>query len=69
MAIDIAQKNRLCFEIMKLTFQLDLLISQAPLGLKFNMTAAQLATYNAIDTQKAAMMAELFHLMQLDRDI
>ena len=54
---------------MKLTFQLEQLISQAPLGLKFNMTAAQLTTYNAMETKKTAMMAEVFHLMQLDRDI
>jgi hypothetical protein len=54
---------------MKFTFQLEQLISQAPHGLKFNMTAAQLATYNTMETQKNAMMAELCNLMQLDRDI
>jgi hypothetical protein len=54
---------------MRLTFHLEQLISQAPSGLKFNMTAAQLATYNALETQKNAMMAELYNLMQLDRDI
>jgi len=54
---------------MKLTFKLEQLISQAPHGLKFNMTNAQLATYNTLGTQKTTMMAELCNLMQLDRDI
>ncbi|CAF1028929.1 unnamed protein product, partial [Didymodactylos carnosus] len=69
MAIDTAQKNRLCFEIMKLTFRIEQLVSQAPNGLKFNMTVAQLAMYNTLEGQKNAMMAELYNLMQLDRDI
>ena len=54
---------------MKLTFQLKQLISQTPSGLKASMTAAQLATYNAKEAEKDAMMLELFVLMQHDHDI
>ena len=54
---------------MKLTYQLQQLISQTPNGLKVNMTAAQLTTYNTKEAEKEAMTQELWDLMQLDRDI
>lgn len=54
---------------MKLTFKLEQLISQAPNGHKFNMTIAQKTTYDALMARKDSMMAELYNLMQLDRDI
>ena len=63
------QKNRLCFEIMVSIFRLQRLIQQAPAGLKSNMTPAQINTYNAVETEKDNMIAELYTLMQLDRDI
>jgi hypothetical protein len=37
---------------MILTYRLEKLISQAPQGLKFNMTAGQLATYNTMEAGK-----------------
>ncbi|UJR07536.1 hypothetical protein I4U23_011824 [Adineta vaga] len=65
----IAIKNRLCFEIMVLTYRMDKLISQAPQGIAHLMTPAQLTQYNALNGQKQAMSAELYNLMLLDRDI
>ncbi len=54
---------------MILTYRLEQLISQAPQSLKYNMTAGQLATYNTMEAEKNSTMVELFHLMQIDRDI
>lgn len=62
-------KNRRSFEIMKLTFKLEHLISQAPLGMKFSMTPAQQVTFNTLAAEKDALTAESYNLMIVDRDI
>jgi hypothetical protein len=63
------QKNRLAMEIMRLTFQMDLLVGQALNGVVHNLTHAQFALYTNMGIQKAELVAELFVLMTNDRDI
>jgi hypothetical protein len=56
-------------EIMRLTFQMDLLVSQAPNGVLHNMNPTQFIEYTNKGISKQGLVAELFALMMNDHDL
>ncbi|CAF1432252.1 unnamed protein product, partial [Rotaria sordida] len=54
------QKNRLALEIMRLTFQMELLVAQAPDGMLYSLPPAELNTYTNMGQLKAELVTELY---------
>ena len=56
-------------EIMRLTFQMELMVGQAPNGVLHNLTPAQFMEYTNKGISKQGLVAELFVLMTNDREL